>query len=168
MYVLPTFSHKTSTAEDARLKGSAFILPAAFADINIDKSWSVYYWLGIFPEPGCRHVGASLAFCGRRCSPVSTRRVGFTSIRPDDMVARDCTDPDRPPDPSGDVPILSVYQSRLCTHFRPRGHSNGRWSIYVRARPAWFLAGAPSPQCSQSLRQGGTLRARVCASIGYA
>jgi len=23
----------------------AFLLPAAFADINIDKSWSAYYWL---------------------------------------------------------------------------------------------------------------------------
>jgi hypothetical protein len=23
----------------------ASLLPAAFADINIDKSWSVYYWL---------------------------------------------------------------------------------------------------------------------------
>ena len=26
----------------------AFFLQAAFADINIDKSWSVYYWLGLF------------------------------------------------------------------------------------------------------------------------
>ena len=27
------------------MKAKAFLLPAAFVDINIDKSWSVYYWL---------------------------------------------------------------------------------------------------------------------------
>jgi len=27
--------------------GSALALQAAFADINIHKNWSVYYWLGI-------------------------------------------------------------------------------------------------------------------------
>ena len=35
---LPRFRHKTSTAEEARLKGSALILPAAFADINVHKA----------------------------------------------------------------------------------------------------------------------------------
>jgi hypothetical protein len=40
---LPRFRHKTSTAEEARLKGSALSLPAAFADIDIHKSRSVYY-----------------------------------------------------------------------------------------------------------------------------
>jgi hypothetical protein len=43
---LPRFRHKTNTAEEARLKGSALILPAAFADIDIHKSRSVYYRLG--------------------------------------------------------------------------------------------------------------------------
>jgi hypothetical protein len=37
VYVLPTFRHKTSTAEDERLKGPALILLAAFADINTAK-----------------------------------------------------------------------------------------------------------------------------------
>jgi hypothetical protein len=32
------FRHRTSTAEDSRLKGSALTLPAAFADINIHKA----------------------------------------------------------------------------------------------------------------------------------
>jgi hypothetical protein len=34
---LPRFRHKTSTAEDGRLNGSALALQAAFADINIAK-----------------------------------------------------------------------------------------------------------------------------------
>jgi hypothetical protein len=28
------------------MKAKAFLWPAAFVDINIAKSWSVYYWLG--------------------------------------------------------------------------------------------------------------------------
>jgi hypothetical protein len=40
---LPRFRHKTSTVENARLKGSALALRAAFANINIHKSRSVYY-----------------------------------------------------------------------------------------------------------------------------
>jgi hypothetical protein len=39
VYVLPRFRHRTSTAEDSRLKGSALILPTVFADINIRQTW---------------------------------------------------------------------------------------------------------------------------------
>jgi hypothetical protein len=35
--VLPRFRHKTSIAEDSRIKASALFLPTTFADINIVK-----------------------------------------------------------------------------------------------------------------------------------
>src|SRR5262249_48385385 len=35
-----------TTVNDNTLAPMAFLLQAAFADINICKSWSVYYWLG--------------------------------------------------------------------------------------------------------------------------
>ena len=35
--------------------GSALALQAAFADINIHKNWSVYYWLGPSTIPGERY-----------------------------------------------------------------------------------------------------------------
>jgi hypothetical protein len=52
VYVLPRFRHKTSTGEDARLKGSALILPVAFADIDIAKDrFRILNTLGVNPNP---------------------------------------------------------------------------------------------------------------------
>ena len=46
--VLPQFGDKTSTA------GTGLILQTAFADINIAKGGSVYYYLGRRSDRACR------------------------------------------------------------------------------------------------------------------
>jgi len=42
---------KTTVRPQFLLEANAFVLQAAFADINIDESRSVYYWLGSWTNP---------------------------------------------------------------------------------------------------------------------
>jgi hypothetical protein len=62
----PGSGTKTSTTVDARLKGSAFILQAAFADINIAKDRPVYSIV--------EHAFSQTAL-GKRSSPVGEQLV---------------------------------------------------------------------------------------------
>jgi hypothetical protein len=63
VYVLPRFRHRTSTAEDEKLKESAFILPAAFADTNIATDGPVYCETSTVADVLVVHTGLSAVSC---------------------------------------------------------------------------------------------------------